>query len=56
MNWILFKFADGSNPYVAKTEKEAKKIIKKYKNRIKKLDDNFYWIKEERKPLTFPLF
>ena len=46
MAWTHFKYENGSNPYIAKTEKEAKRIINKYKNRIEKIKDNFYYIKE----------
>jgi hypothetical protein len=48
MAWTLFKYENGSNPYVAMTEKEAKKIINKYKNRIEKKAENFYYIKEQK--------
>ena len=58
--WILFKYEDGSNPYIAKTEKEAKRIINKYKNRIIKISNNNYYIKEEEKDknagILYPLF
>ena len=58
MIWILFKYENGSNPYIAKTEKEAKKIISKYKNRIEKISNNFYYIKKENQTINilYPLF
>lgn len=28
----IFNFKSGSNPYIAKTEKEKERILKKYKN------------------------
>lgn len=45
--WTHFKYEDGSNPYIAKTEKEKNKILNKYKNRYVKLKDNFYLIKNK---------
>lgn len=62
MAWTLFKYEDGSNPYIAMTEKEAKRIINKYKNRIEKKAEDFYYIKEEKKEIDknagilYPLF
>lgn len=59
MSWTLFKFEDGSNPYIAKTEKEAKRIINKYINRIEKKTDDFYYIRKEKKEtskILYPLF
>lgn len=29
---VIFNYKDGSNPYIAKTEKEKNKILNKYKN------------------------
>ena len=31
---VIFNYKSGANPYIAKTEKEAKRILKKYKNKI----------------------
>ena len=56
-NWTLFKYEDGSNPYIAKTEKEKQRIINKYKNRIKQIDNDMYYILEELQiKNTYPLF
>ena len=30
----VFKFKSGANPYIAKTEKETERLLKKYKGRI----------------------
>ena len=56
MKWILFKYEDGSNPYIAKTEKEAKRMMDKYKNRIEKIKNDCYFIRKENKKELFPLF
>ena len=42
--WNLFRFENGSNPYITKTEKEFKRIMKKYKNKIIKTGDATYLI------------
>lgn len=55
MNWILFRFESGSNPYIAKTEKEAKKIFWKYKGKIEKIKKDIYFIYDlEPKSDFFP--
>ena len=46
MEWTLFKYENGSNPYIAKTEKEKNRILKKYENNIVKIGDNAYLVKE----------
>lgn len=56
MKWILFRFENGSNPYIAKTEAEAKRIINKYKNNVKKISNNYYYITEQKKDIKYPLF
>lgn len=32
--WTVFEFTSGSNPYIAKTDKEVKRLLKKYKGRV----------------------
>lgn len=32
--WIIFEYKSGSNPYIAKTEKEKNRILNKYKNNV----------------------
>lgn len=58
--WTLFKYENGSNPYIAKTEEEKKKILIKYKNKIVKIDSDYFLIKEDAKNkntgVLFPLF
>lgn len=48
MEWCLFKYENGGNPYIAKTEKEKNRILRKYKGNIEKIDENNYFIKESR--------
>lgn len=38
--WKHIEFADGSNPYICKTEKEFKRIRKRYN--LERIKDNFY--------------
>jgi len=45
--WILFKYEDGSNPYIAMNEKEKNRMLKKYGKRIIKKAEDFYYVKEE---------
>ena len=48
MAWTLFKYENGGNSYIAKTEKEKNRILNKYKNReIKKISENAYLIGRE---------
>lgn len=56
--WVLFKYEDKSNPYIAKTDKEVKRIMNKYKGRIEKIDDDVYYIKDTKKgkEAYYPLF
>ena len=54
--WTLFRYEDGGNPYIAKTEKEKNRILKKYGNRAIKQEDDLYFIKREEKEKTLPLF
>ena len=54
--WILFKYEDGSNPYIAKTEKEKDRIINKYKDRIQAIKDDAYYIKNRTEEVNYPLF
>lgn len=40
MKWKHIQFADGSNPYICKTDKEFNRIKRKY--RLELIEDNFY--------------
>ena len=48
MKWVLFRFQNGSNPYITKTEEETKRILQKYKNRVKKISEHYYYITEPK--------
>lgn len=39
-NWIIIKYKSGANPYIVKTEKEFKRIMRKYKDNIKTIAQN----------------
>jgi hypothetical protein len=54
--WTLFRYEDGSNPYIAKTEKEKNRILKKYGTRAVKIDNDNYFIKNIKQETTLPLF
>ena len=41
--WQHIQYEDSSNPYICKTEKEFKRIQKKYGNRLEKIKEGF-WI------------
>ena len=47
--WVQFTYEDGGNPYVAKTEREKNRLLRKYKGRIEKLSDMTYLVKSEVK-------
>lgn len=51
--WTLFRYEDGGNPYIAKTEKEKNRILKKYGTRAIRLDNGNYFIKKENKYALF---
>jgi hypothetical protein len=44
--WTLFVYQNGSNPYIAKTEEEKNRILKKYKGKVEKIEENRYLVKE----------
>ena len=43
--YTLFRYENGSNPYIAKNEKEVERMKKKYKDKIEKKSYNYYYIK-----------
>lgn len=43
-DWTHFEFKSGSNPYIAKDEKEKSRILKKYGNKAKEIKPNYYMI------------
>ena len=45
--WEHISYEDGSNPYIVFTEKEWKRIKRKYGKRLQKIKEHFYIVKEE---------
>jgi hypothetical protein len=43
-DWAHFEFKSGSNPYIAKDEKEKNRILKKYGNKAKEIKPNYYMV------------
>lgn len=43
-NWKTILFADGSNPYICKTQKEFERIERKYK--LKRIKEKFFVAEE----------
>ena len=56
--WTLFKYENGGNPYIAMSEKETKRILRKYGKRAIKKATGFYYIMEEKQEILqdIPLF
>ncbi len=46
MRWQHIQFADGSNPYICKTEKEFKRLKRKYGNHLQPIKEGFWIVKE----------
>ena len=47
--WYHFEYKSGANPYVAKTEKERDRLLRKYKGKVKKVDDTSFVIDDVEK-------
>lgn len=43
-DWYHFEFTSGSNPYIAKDDREKKRILRKYKGKVTEVKPNFYRI------------
>jgi hypothetical protein len=43
-DWTHFEFKSGSNPYIAKDEREKNRILKKYGNKAKEIKPNYYMV------------
>jgi hypothetical protein len=43
-DWSHFTYKSGANPYIATNDKEANRIIRKYKDKCKKVKDGYYEI------------
>ena len=56
--WYHFQFDSKANPYVAKTEAEAKRKIRAWKRKgyyVRKLMEGFYYV-EDFQPKCTPMF
>ena len=57
--WVLFHYTSGANPYIAFSEKEAERVIKRWERngaKVEKVKDDFYVIDDkeiEQKRLLF---
>lgn len=49
--WQHITFENGSNPYICMTEKEFKRIKRKYN--LEKIENNF-WFAKEKNPVIIP--
>lgn len=49
MRWQHIQYEDGSNPYICKTEKEFKRIKRKYGKRLQLIEDGFWIVYIERR-------
>lgn len=47
--WYHFEYKSGANPYIAKTEKERDRLLRKYKDKVKKVDDTSFVIDDVEK-------
>ena len=43
-DWTHFEFKSGSNPYIAKDEKEKSRMLKKYGDKAKEIKPNYYMV------------
>jgi hypothetical protein len=48
-DYYHFEYKSGANPYIAKTEKERDRILRKYKNKVTKKNDKFFVIDDTEK-------
>lgn len=48
-DYYHFEYKSGANPYIAKTEKERDRILRKYKNKVTKKDDKSFVIDDTEK-------
>ena len=56
--WYHFQFGSKANPYIAKTEDESKKFIRKMKRKgyyVRKIREGFYYV-EDFQPKLSPRF
>lgn len=48
-DYYHFEYKSGANPYIAKTEKERDRLLRKYKDKVKKVDDTSFVIDDVEK-------
>lgn len=46
-DWTHFEFTSGSNPYIATTEKEKNRMLKKYKGKVQEVKPGFYKVDDK---------
>lgn len=46
--WQHIEFASGSNPYICVTEKEFKRILRKYKNNIEQIKVGYWFVNDKK--------
>lgn len=50
-DWYVFEYESGANPYIAKSEKERDRILRKYRDRVKDEGDNTYFVYDREEDL-----
>lgn len=50
-DWYIFEYESGANPYIAKSEKERDRILRKYRDRVKDEGDNTYFVYDREEDL-----
>lgn len=50
--WTHFSYKSGANPYIAITDKEKRRILNKYKGKIKQISDDMYEINDVPDSIT----
>lgn len=53
-DWTHFEFTSGSNPYIATTEKEKNRMLKKYKGKIQEIKPGFYKVNDKNLKESLP--
>ncbi len=46
MKWQHIQYENGSNPYICKTEKEFKRLKRKYGKRLQQIQEGFWIVRE----------
>lgn len=56
--WYHFQYKSGANPYIAKTEKERDRLLRKYKDKVEKVDETSFVVddvKEIKEDMERPI-